>query len=107
MATVSFSAADEVQTPGIEAANRNKFDKSCIRDLRASDLSKGRVHDRDGRQTAVEPAAARADGSHHRARRGARSRGAGAPGAARIRRRAQGEGVAMSSRQVISELTLE
>ncbi|QDW40034.1 urea carboxylase-associated family protein [Bradyrhizobium sp. KBS0727] len=107
MATILFRATDEPRTRGSEAVHRNQFGNSCIQDLPSYDLSKGRVHGRDGRQTAVEPAATRTDGPHHRARRGARSRGPGSPGAARIRRRPQGGDFAMSLRQVISEFVLE
>src|SRR5450755_1044381 len=62
---------------------------------------------RDHRHIAVEPAATGADGSHHRPRRRAGSRRAGAAGAARIRRRTESGGRAMTSRAMISEFVIE
>src|SRR6266851_8625866 len=68
-------------------------------------------HGRDGRQTAIEPAAAGTHGPHHCPGRRAGSRVVGAAGAARIRRREEGGcrrgDFAMTSRRIISEFVLE
>src|SRR5713101_1864710 len=74
-------------------------------------LPKGSFDGRDHHYIAVEPAAAGADGSHHRPRRRAGPRLAGAAGAVRIRRRAESGcrrgACAMTSRAMISECIIQ
>src|SRR6266851_2214381 len=74
-------------------------------------LPKGGFDGRDHRHIAVEPAATGTDGSHHRARRRAGPRLAGAAGAPRIRRRAESGcrrgACAMTSRTMISECIIQ
>src|SRR5260370_27610874 len=52
-----------------EAQKPRSGGKSCIQDLASPTRLKELSHDRHGRQPAIEPAAARADGSYHCARR--------------------------------------
>src|SRR5216684_8821893 len=74
-------------------------------------LPRGSFDGRDHHQIAVEPAAAGADGSHHRPGRRAGPGLAGAAGAARIRRRAESRcrrgACAMTSRAMISEFVIQ
>src|ERR1700730_324585 len=74
-------------------------------------LPKGSFDGGDNRQIAVEPAAAGADGSHHRPGRRAGPGLAGAAGAPRIRRRAESGcrrgGCAMTCRAIISEFVIQ